>query len=172
MPDNSFERSAEQLAAFQKIWMESFSKMMQAGFAFGPNSPPPELLRQMRSGIFEALAKTWEDYMRSPQFLQGMKQWMDGAVAFRKMTNDFMGKVRNEMQSPSRDDIDHVMIAVRHMEKRLLDRIEELAGRVDDLNAILANGQVKKRPAAPRNRAARVGARRAASKRAAQPAVQ
>ena len=146
MAEDSFAKSAEQLAAFQKIWMESLSKMMQAGFSFGPNAPPPELLKQMRSGIFEALAKTWEDYMRSPQFLEGMKQWMDGAIAFRKMTNDFMAKVRNEMQSPSRDDIDHVMIAVRHMEKRLLDRIEELAVRVNDLNLLLANGQAK-RPA-------------------------
>jgi len=129
--------------------MESFSKMMQAGFSFGPNSPPPELLRQMRSGIFEALAKTWEDFMRSPQFLEGMKQWMDGAIAFRKMTNDFMAKVRNEMQSPSRDDMDHIMIAVRHMEKRLLDRIEELAVRVNDLNALLANGQSRQQSERP-----------------------
>jgi len=53
-----------------------------------------------------------------PQFVEAMKQWMDQAIAFRKMTNDFMAKVRNEMQAASRDDIDNVMLSVRHMEKR------------------------------------------------------
>src|SRR5207302_2636770 len=125
MNDN-FDKTAEQAAAFQKIWMDSMSKIMQSAFTFGSNSPPPDVLRQIRSGLFRALAQSWEEFMRSPQFLEGMKQWMDNAIAFRKMTNEFMGKVRNEVQSPSREDIDTVMLAVRHMEKRLLDRIEDV----------------------------------------------
>jgi len=62
---------------------------------------------------------------------------MDQAIAFRKMTNDFMAKVRNEMQAASRDDIDNVMLSVRHMEKRLLDRMDQLAIEV----AGLRNGE-------------------------------
>ena len=58
-----------------------------------------------------------------------MKQWMENAIAFRKMSTDFMAKMRNEMQAPSRDDIGHVMLTVRHLEKRLLDRIE-IAGEI------------------------------------------
>ena len=64
--------------------------------------------------------------MRSPQFTESMKQWMDNAISFRKMTNDFMAKVRNEMQAASKDDIDQIMLSIRHMEKRLLDRIDQL----------------------------------------------
>ena len=97
--------------------------------------------------------------MRSPQFLEGMKQWMDQAVAFRKLSNDFMAKVRNEMQMPSRDDIDSVMLAVRHMEKRLLDRIDHLAERLGALNGHLTKPGAK--------RAARRGPRRAAKPPAA-----
>lgn len=133
MSDN-FDKTAEQAAAFQKIWVESMSKIMQTAFTFGPNSPPPDLLRQIRSGIFEALAQSWDEFMRSPQFLESMKQWMDSAINFRKMTNDFMAKVRNEMQAPSRDDIDTVMLNVRHMENRLLDRMEELTNKITELN--------------------------------------
>src|SRR5215471_18390764 len=138
MSENEFQKTAEQAAAFQKIWGESLSKMIQTAFSAGPNSPPPEVVREMRSGIFQALAKSWDEFMRSPQFLEGMKQWMDQAVAFRKLSNDFMAKVRNEMQMPSRDDIDSVMLAVRHMEKRLLDRIDHLAERLGALNGHLA----------------------------------
>jgi hypothetical protein len=71
--------------------------------------------------------------MRSPQFLEGMRQWMESAVAFRKMTNDFLAKARNEVQAPSRDDIDTILLSVRHMEKRLLDRVGELSQQVSAL---------------------------------------
>jgi hypothetical protein len=131
--DDNFTKTAEQAAAFQKIWMESMSKLMQTAFTVTPNSAPPEVLKQIRSGIFQALAQSWEEFMRSPQFLEGMKQWMDSAINFRKLTNDFMAKVRNEMQAPSRDDIDTILLSVRHMEKRLLDRVEELSAQVEAL---------------------------------------
>jgi hypothetical protein len=54
-----------------------------------------------------------------------------------------MAKVRNEMQAPSRDDIDTVMLTVRHMEKRLLDRIDDLANQISALNN-RSNGQAGK----------------------------
>jgi hypothetical protein len=137
------ENFTEQTAAFQKIWMESMSKLMHAAFTFTPNSAPPELLREIRNGILQALAESWNEFLRSPQFQEGMKQWMDNAVAFRRQSNDFMAKVRKEMQAPSREDIDTVMLTVRHMEKRILDRVEELADQVKGLNQRLAG--------APRN---------------------
>lgn len=141
MNEANFEKSAEQAAAFQKIWMESLSQMMQAACTFTPNSPPPEVMRQMRSGIFQALAQSWEEFMRSPQFQEGMRQWLENAVAFRKMTNNFMANVRNEIQAPSRDDIDSIILTVRHMEKRLLDRMEELALQVSQLQQQLAQAK-------------------------------
>jgi hypothetical protein len=147
MNDN-FEKTTEQAAAFQKIWMKSMSKVMQTAFTFGSDSPPPDVLRQIRSGIFQALAQSWEEFMRSPQFTESMKQWMDTAINFRKMSNDFMAKVRNEMQAPSRDDIDTVMLTVRHMEKRLLDRMEDLSSRIAELNN-RPNGQHTKSSAKP-----------------------
>ena len=129
----SSENTAEQAAALQKIWLDSISKLLNTAFTFGGESPPPEILREIRSGVFAALARSWEEFMRSPQFLDSMKQWMDNAVAFRKMSNDFMATARNEMQATSRDDIDTIMLAVRHMEKRLLDRVEELSAQVQEL---------------------------------------
>jgi hypothetical protein len=164
--EQDFEKTAEQTAAFQKIWVDSVSKMMQAAFTITPNSPPPEVLRQIRSGIFQALADSWDEFMRSPQFLEGMKQWMETAINFRKISNDFMSKVRNEMQAPSRDDVDTLMVNIRHIEKRLLDRIDELAAQVNQVNQRLVgrkNGgpaPKQKRPS-PRavNRKPKVGSR-------------
>ena len=130
---NGTNQTTEQWAAFQRIWGETFSKLMQLGFTFSPESAPPEFMRQMRSGIFQALGQSWEHFLRSPQFMEGMKQYMDNAIAFRKMSGDFFSKVRHETQSTSREDIDAVMLAVRHMETRILDRVEELADTIENM---------------------------------------
>jgi len=117
---------AEEAVAFQKIWLETWSKILQAGFTVTPDSAPPELMRQIRGGIFRALSESWEEFLRSPQFLEGMKQWMESAISFRKMTNEFLTNVRHELQAPSREDIDTILLTVRHLETRLLDRLEEI----------------------------------------------
>jgi hypothetical protein len=140
-----FEKGAEQFQAFQKLWMESMSKLMQTTFTPEAGSPSPEILKQIRAGIFQALAQSWEEFMRTPQFTESMKQWMDNAINFRKMTNDFMGKVRNEMQAASRDDIDQVILSVRHMEKRLLDRIDQLCADTGKKKPASRDGAEKRR---------------------------
>lgn len=162
MNDN-FEKAAEEAASFQKIWMETMSKMMQAAFTFSPNAPPSDVMRQIRSGIFQALAASWEEFMRSPQFLEGMRQWMENAIAFRRMTNDFMCRVRTEMQAPSRGDIDTLMLTVRHIEKRLLDRVDELSAEVKALNQRLGVEGEGRQPA-PRAAAKRKNRRAAEQK--------
>jgi len=122
---------AEQWSAFQKMWGDTFTRMMQAGMTFSPESTPPEFMRQFRNGIFQALGQSWEEFLRSPQFLEGMKQWMDNAIAFRKMSNDFLTKVRHENQGTAREDVDALLMAIRHMETRVLDRVEQLSREVE-----------------------------------------
>lgn len=133
MSDQS-EKFSEQGAAFQKIWIESMSKLMQAAFTFSPDSTPPELLREIRNGILRALGESWDEFMRSPQFQQNMKQWMDSAMSFRQMSNDFMARVHKETRTPSNDDIDAIQQNMRHLETRILDRLETLSKQVEELN--------------------------------------
>jgi hypothetical protein len=155
---NDSNTTTEQWTAFQRMWSDTFTKMIQVGMTFGPESAPPEFMRQFRAGIFQALAKSWDEFLRSPQFMDAMKQWMDSAIAFRKMSNDFLTKAHHEAQSPAREDIDTVMLAVRHMETRILDRVGELATQVDELNKrlqALDAGKAGKRGAAVEAKAKR-----------------
>lgn len=132
MSENS-DRSFDQAGAFTKLWTDSLAKILQAATSFSPDAVPPEMLRQIRTGMFQALASSWDEFMRSPQFLEGMKQMMDQATAFRTLTSDFLTKARHEMQGTAREDVDSLMLALRHMENRILDKVTELAGRVETL---------------------------------------
>ena len=125
-----FEKAGQDAAAFQKLCLDSFSKALQAAFNFTPGSAPPEMLHQIRTGMFKALAESWDEFLRSPQFLDTMRQWTENAITFRKVTDEFLGRARNDLQAPSSNDIDNVVLAVRHMEKRLLDRLDELSAEM------------------------------------------
>lgn len=149
---------ADQTAAFQHIWVDAMSKMLHTTCAFGPSSAPPEVLKEIRGGILQALAKAWEEFMRSPQFLESMKQWMDSAIAFRKMSNEFMASARNELQGTSREDIDTIMLAIRHLEKRLLDRIDQVAAQSSSGPGSRSKGAARsRRPAAGKKPAVPTG---------------
>lgn len=139
------KQTAEQWAAFQKIWTDTFAKMMQLGSSYSPEAAPPEFLRQMRSGIFQALSQSWDQFLRSPQFMESMKQWMEQAVNFRKMTNDFFTKVRHETQGTAQKDVDAVLLALQQLETRVLSRVEELAAEVEKLKTPRKRGTPNKR---------------------------
>lgn len=94
-------------------------------------------MRQMRSGIFQALSKSWEEYMRSPQFRDSMKAMMDNAITFRKMGNEMLTQAHHGLQGTARGDIDDLMQAIHHLETRILDCVETVSTRLDKLEAKL-----------------------------------
>jgi hypothetical protein len=142
----------DQAAAYQKIWAETIGKIMQNAISLPPNSAPPDVLRQMRGGIFQGLAKSWDEFLRSPQFLEGMRQWMENAVIIRKMTNDFLTRTHHEMQATAKCDIDTMMLAVRHMEQRILSRLEKIEERLAARPTAPSNGRTAKTRPAPAKR--------------------
>ena len=163
-PSEKAKGMGEQIAAYQKIWVETIGKLMQSAISLPPNSAPPEVLRQMRGGLFHGLGKSWDEFLRSPQFLEAMRQWMENAVIIRKMTNDFLTRTHHEMQGTAREDIDTVMLAVRHMEQRILDRLEKIEEQLAASSALKSNGRHGKAQAqrTPASRAGKRPARPAA----------
>lgn len=133
----------EQAAAFQKIWSDTFSKMTQGAFQFSPDSAPPEFVRQMRTSMFQALGQTWEEFMRSPEFLNSMKQTMDSAIAFKKMTNEFLVKAHDELQGTSKEDLRALLAAVGRMEANVHARLDRLEERLEGLTSNAATSKAK-----------------------------
>jgi len=155
--NTTFEEMAEQAKAFQKMWADSFTNMMSAGLAGGSSSdPPPEAFKQMRSGVFKAMSQSWEEFLRSPEFLKTMKQSMDNAIAMRSAMNEFFNRVQHELQAVTQEDLNHIMSA-----------IGELRQRVDEINEKLdqAMASAPPRPASTTKKKAPV-AKKAAAKKA------
>ena len=131
---DSIEKSFDQVAAFQKLWLDSFADMASIWTQFSPGSPPSDELRKMRGGMLKVLAETWDEYMRTPQFLQLMKASLNGALDLKRMARDGLNRVHDQLENTSKQDVDDVLMAVRHVERRILDRLEGIEERVTNLD--------------------------------------
>jgi len=120
--------------AFTKMWTEFATKMASAGMTFTPDSPPPEAARHVRNAMFDAMSSYCETFMRSPQFMEMMKQSMDNAIAFRKQLNTFMTRMHHETQGVAQEDMDSVIQTLKSLQHGVVDRLDDIADRLDDLS--------------------------------------
>ena len=51
-------------------------------------------MRKMRGGMLKVLAETWDEYMRTPQFMEMMKASLNGALDLKRMARDGMKGTR------------------------------------------------------------------------------
>jgi hypothetical protein len=125
----------EQAQRFAGLWMDYAQKMMQAGMTYDPSKAPPEVARQMRSMAFAAMAQYAEQFMRSPEFLEAMKQSLDAAVTFRQQINEFLTSAQHSVQGVARADVDSLMLNLKHTETRVLDVMSQINAKLDALTA-------------------------------------
>lgn len=137
---------------FTKFWTDCVSKISGAGLS--PTTPKisDDAIQQMRRAFFDAWAHHCDEFMRSPAFLDGMKKAMDGALAFREQLNEFMTKALHEAQAPARSDTDSIMLVLRSLEERVLDRLDRLEERVASLDEAAAAQPDSASPSAPGKR--------------------
>ena len=114
------------------IWMDFATKIGNAGMP-SPESGPPEAAKQVRGVLFDSMTQYTNQYLRSPQFLELMKQSLDASIAFRKQMNDFLTSLHHNTQGVARQDVDSLQLSVRQAERRTLERIESVVERLDEI---------------------------------------
>lgn len=127
------ETMNENVGAMAKMWMDLTSKMLMTGMTLSQGLTPPEAGREMRNTSFKALSDFFGDYMRSPQYLEMTRQSMDLLLSFRKQMDQYLTQAHHEMQGVAREDIASLHKSLRHIEDRLLDRLDEMQESIDDL---------------------------------------
>ena len=128
--DNYFGKTFEQAAVVQKLWMDSAAKITGVFSQFSPVSPPIEEARKLRSGLLKVLGESCEEFMRTPQFMEMMKTSLNAALTMRQFQRAGMDAIHDQFETPDKEDIDGILLAIRHVERRLLDRLEDLDERV------------------------------------------
>ena len=123
----------EQMRQMTQLWLDMASKLGGTFANVQPGSPPPDAARQMRGAIFQAMSEQLDQFMRSEAFLEGMKESLNRTIQFQKQTQDVFTRMHHATQGVAVQDISAAMSMLRQMEDRLLDRLDELNGRLQKL---------------------------------------
>lgn len=119
----------------QKLWSDTVSGMVDAWSNNLPQSGTPADMKNLRGGMLKAISKSWEEFMRTPQFMEMMTSSLNAAMSMHGMTKDGLNRAHQGLQTPSKDDIESVLLAVRHIERRILDRIDDFDQRLQKVEA-------------------------------------
>jgi hypothetical protein len=124
-----------------KAWSDLATKMMAAGWSAPSMAPPPDMGRQFRANYLGAWSEFFERWMRSPEFLEWMRQSLSGGVEVRKQLNEFFGRLQNTFQAVSRQDFDQLIERVRGLEDRIAHDTQEILSRLEEIQARLDAGE-------------------------------
>lgn len=118
--------------AFSAFWRDYMSRLGAAGMSMPQTPDPNEGVKQMQRMFLDAMAKYADDFMRSPQFLEMMRQNMENALSFRRQLDEFMAQALNQAQAPSRSDVDELIKLVKGVEERMMERVDALEDRLGE----------------------------------------
>lgn len=161
-------------AAMQAMWQQMMSQFSPgAAPQTPPTSMPAEALKQMQKAYLDAMGRWADEYMRSPQFLDQMKQSLEGALAMRRQVEDFIRKA-SEQSYGSKLGMYDAVGAVRDAESWITRRLDELATRLEAIEGKLdgrGDGASARRgsktKAPPRSATAKKSSKRSATKKPA-----
>ena len=139
-------QSFEQAQQLTNLWLNFATQMATAATGVKPGATPPDAASSVRRNIFDTLSKSTEEYLRSAPFLAMMKQSLETSIAWRKQLNDLLTDAHHNAQGVARQDIDSMLLAVRHLEQRTLDRLEQISQRLDALEDGDAAREVEAKP--------------------------
>lgn len=165
MSDNHTQTATD---PFTQFWGDMFSRMNTAtggSSAGGPMSA--EATRQMQRIFLDALAKYFDDFMRSEQFLGMLKETMDRSLALKQQVDQFLTQLHRGVQAPAKTDVDDISGLLRSIEANVLDRLAKLESKVAAVEAPRRTGGSARASRAPRP--SRRGGRAAASSKRSKP---
>ncbi len=162
-----------------RMWLDAASGVMEAFQAWAGPTASPEAVRKARATLLDSWSNLWEQYLRTPAFLDSAKQGIARSIDFRKQLREQLDRVQREFRVVGRQDVDELILALERMERHVLDQLDEISARLDALSARLdALGEKAAKPQAapeaeparPNNRTRRKSPREGTEEKTEQPA--
>jgi len=165
------DASANPTEQFTQFWTDMVSQMGKSGPGVGatngrePAPAFPDASKAMQRAFFDGMSRYFDEFMRSEQFLEHMKQTMDQSIAFKKMMDDFLIQTHTTLQMPVRGDVEDIAHLLRGIEERLITRLDKLDEKVAAVEERHGAGRDAKASGASRPAKSATTARRGTKKR-------
>ncbi len=118
-----------------RMWQEFMSHAASANIPFSmPQNLSPENMKVMRSAMFKAIGSYWEEYMRSPEFLEMTKKSMNQMVEMKKQFNKVITDIHHELHSATQSDISDLVTTIGHAEEKFHESFHQISQRLDAMS--------------------------------------
>jgi hypothetical protein len=125
--------SANGSGDLMRLWFDMASRAAEACQAWTGAVPTPDALRQDRANLMKVWSDYWEQYLRSPSFLETQQRSRAGALDLQRQARDYLAWLHHQFQVPSSQDIDQLMIGMRRLKEDLRDQLEEIGDQLENL---------------------------------------
>ena len=88
---------------------------------------------------FDTVSKSAEAYMRSPAFLQFMKQNTDAAIKLKRQADDLANEIARNANIPTAGDISGLFERLHSVEETILGRLGRIDERLESIEERIGN---------------------------------
>jgi hypothetical protein len=92
----------------------------------------------------DAVSKSMDSYMRSPVFLQAMKQNTDSMIKAKRQADDLVTEIARNANIPTASDISGLFERLHSVEEVILSRLARIESRLKSIEEHAGIGQTEK----------------------------
>ena len=124
------------MAAFWTQWLEQSGRGAQARLGARQTAGDS---KQVQQRWLDAVAQSLEDFMRTPAFLEVMKQNLKMVTDLKGLQNQVVQGTARELGMPLADDITGLFERLNSVEQKILTRLGAIDSRLKAVEAKLGN---------------------------------
>jgi len=129
------------ITGFWSQWLEQSSRGTQAMMEAMQTTCDPQ---QLQGRWTDALARSIDDFLRSPVFLETMSRNLKMMTELRGLQDQVFGGVARELGVPLTEDVAALFDRLRGAEKAIMGRLDAIEDRLKSVEAKIGHGAMPK----------------------------
>jgi hypothetical protein len=124
------------------FWSDYVKKANDATREFLDNIDDQANIKSFQRRWFDTVSKSAEAYMRSPAFLQSMKQNTDAAIKVKRQADDLANEMARNANIPTAGDISGLFERLHSIEEVILSRLGRIDERLESIDEKIGSGEL------------------------------
>lgn len=127
---------------FVDFWSDYMKQANEATREFLDDIDDQANIKSFQRRWFDAVSKSADAYMRSPAFLQSMKQNTDAAIKLKLQADDLANEVARNANIPTASDISGLFERLHSVEEAILGRLGQIEERLESIEEKIGSGEL------------------------------
>jgi hypothetical protein len=127
---------------FVDFWLDYVNQANAATRQFLDGVDDQADIKTWQRRWFDTVSKSVDAYLRSPVYLQAMKQNTDAAVKLKQQTDDLLAEIARNANIPTTGDISGLFERLHSVEEVILGRLGRIDERLQTIEERIGTGEL------------------------------